>query len=200
MPSIVLDAERRLGVDSARVRAVALDVLRRQSYQVTSEWASVLEAQRGSAVRSVMMPDEVPVSVRIDLTAEADSCRLAVRATDRAVSVVMVGVQEPYRVAFETLLGELDRALGALDPQAAPGFPAPRWWFRGNSVQAVEQGHAVGQRVLGNAVAAISGRLGGRPQQATPSPGTAWTTWCSPRRRVSPSSTWPRSGRCSPFR
>ncbi|TYC66727.1 hypothetical protein EH183_41720 [Streptomyces sp. CB01881] len=170
MPSIILDAERRVGVDSAHVRAAAADVLRRQGFRLTSEWATVVEAHRGSAVRSVLMvPDEVPVAVRIDLAAEAGGCVLALRVTDRAVSMVVVGVQEPYRVAFQALLAELDRALGELDPQAAAtGFREPRWWFRGRNVEAIERGHAVGQRLVGNAAALISGRLAGGPQSAAP--------------------------------
>ncbi|MEV6977298.1 hypothetical protein [Kitasatospora sp. NPDC093806] len=170
MPSIILDAERRVGADPARVRVAAAEVLRRQGFRLGAEWATVLEAQRGSAMRSVLLvPDEVPVAVRIDLAGGADGCTLTMRVSDRAVSMIVVGVQEPYRLAFEALLTELDRALGGLDPQAAAtGFPAPRWWFRNQNVQAAERGHAVGQRIVGGAAAMISSRLGGGSQTAAP--------------------------------
>lgn len=170
MPSVVVDAERRIGVETARVRTVLVGLLRRLGFRLTSEWATVLEAERGSAVRSAMLiADEMPCGVRIVLTPVTGGCALAVRVSDRAVSMVVVGVQEPYRVAFEAFLAEFDRTLAGIDPDAAEqGFPEPHWWFRGRSKQAVERGHAAGQRLIGSASAAIAARRSGRQHSAAP--------------------------------
>ena len=171
MPSITLDAERRVAADIGRVRTAAVDVLRRLGFRVTSEMATVVEAQRGSAVRSAMlMPDQVPVGVRLQLAVEPGGTSFLLHVTDRSVSAVVLGVQGPYQAAFQVLLLAFDQALGGLDPKAAAlGFAEPRWWVRGRNVDALERGHAVGQRLVGGAAARISERLSGGPRSTGPS-------------------------------
>lgn len=171
MPSITLDADRRVAADTGRVRTAAVDVLRRLGFRVTSEMATVVEAQRGSAVRSAMlMPDQVPVGVKLQFAVEPGGSSLALHLTDRSVSAVVLGVQGPYQAAFQALLLALDQALAGLDPQAAAaGFPEPRWWVRGRNVEALERGHAVGQRFVGGAAARISEVLSGGPRSTGPS-------------------------------
>lgn len=171
MPSITLDADRRVAADVGRVRTAAVDVLRRLGFRVTSEMATVVEAQRGSAVRSAMlMPDQVPVGAQLRFGSEPGGSSLAVHLADRSVSAVVLGVQGPYQAAFQALLFELDQALTGLDPQAAAaGFAEPRWWVRGRNVEALERGYAVGQRLVGGAGARISERLSGGPRSVGPS-------------------------------
>ncbi|MHA6758508.1 LLM class oxidoreductase [Streptacidiphilus sp. PAMC 29251] len=174
MPSITLDAERRVAADAGRVRTAAVDVLRRLGFRVTSEMATVVEAQRGSAVRSAMlMPDQVPVGARLQFTPEPGGSSCALHLTDRSVSAVVLGVQGPYQAAFQALLQALDQALAQLDPAAAKvGFAEPRWWVRGPNVEALERGHAVGQRLVGGMSARISERLSGGPRSTGP---TGWS-------------------------
>jgi hypothetical protein len=172
VPSITLDAERRVSADIGRVRTAAVDVLRRLGFRVTSEMATVVEAQRGSAVRSAMlMPDQVPIGARLQFAAEpggGSSC--ALHLADRSVSAVVLGVQGPYQAAFQALLLALDQALAVVDPKAAElGFPEPRWWARGRNIESLERGHAVGQRLIGGVSARISERLSGGPRSTGPS-------------------------------
>ncbi|MFE0463917.1 hypothetical protein ACFW1A_32150, partial [Kitasatospora sp. NPDC058965] len=68
MPSITLDAERRIAAPPEQARNALVAVLQRSGFQLTADLASLIEAQRGSAVRAVMMvPDQVPVLARINV-------------------------------------------------------------------------------------------------------------------------------------
>ncbi|MFC1421263.1 hypothetical protein [Streptacidiphilus cavernicola] len=131
------------------------------------------------------MLDQVPVGVRLQLTAEPGGCSCSLHLTDRAVSAVALGVQGPYQAAFQGLLTAFDQALGGLDPKAAAlGFAEPRWWVRGRNVEALERGHAAGQRLIGGAAARISERLSGGPPSPGPPAGAATTVWWLRRRPV----------------
>ncbi|MGW7581398.1 hypothetical protein ACWGKU_34795 [Kitasatospora sp. NPDC054768] len=102
MASITLDAERRVHADTGRVRVAAVDALRSLGFQITSEMATVVEARRGSAVRSAMLlPDQVPVTARLHLApADGDRTAVSLHLADRAVSVIALGVQDPYVAAL----------------------------------------------------------------------------------------------------
>ncbi|MFF2081451.1 hypothetical protein ACFVXG_42600 [Kitasatospora sp. NPDC058162] len=171
MASITLDAERRVRADAGRVRIAAVEALRSLGYQVTSEQATVVEARRGSAVRSAMLlPDEVPLAVRLQLAPVDDhSTTVSVHLTDRSVSVVALGVQNPYVTAYQGTLLALDRALTGLDPEAAAGFPQPRWWASAPQAEALARHHQTGQRVVGGVTALINDRLSGAPRATGPS-------------------------------
>ncbi|MFF4814778.1 hypothetical protein ACFY2K_09370 [Kitasatospora sp. NPDC001309] len=174
MASITLDAERRVRADAGRVRIAAVDALRSLGFQVTSEQATVVEARRGSVVRSAMLlPDEVPLAARLQFAAAAaadgNGTTVAVHLTDRAVSVVALGVQSPYVTAYQNALFALDRALTALDPDAATDFPQPRWWTSAPQAETLARHHQTGQRVVGGVTAMINDRLSGTPRRTGPS-------------------------------
>ncbi|MFG2917110.1 hypothetical protein ACGF0D_30020 [Kitasatospora sp. NPDC048298] len=168
MASITLDAERRVQADTGRVRVAAVDVLRSLGFQITSEMATVVEARRGSAVRSAMLlPDQVPLAARLHL-APADGVHTSVslHLTDRAVSVIALGVQDPYVAAFQQTLSALDRALTGLDPAA--GFPQPRWWARAPRADTLARHHETGQRLVGGVAARVNERLSGGRRSTGP--------------------------------
>ncbi|MFJ8472286.1 hypothetical protein [Kitasatospora sp. NPDC094011] len=173
MASITLDAERRVRADAARVRIAAVEALRSLGFQVTSEQATVVEARRGSVVRSAMLlPDEVPLAVRLQIAADpggAEHTTLFVHLTDRAVSVVALGVQSPYVSAYQGALFTLDQALTGLDPAAAAGFPQPRWWAGGPQSETLARHHQAGQRMVGGVTAMVNERLSGGPRATGPS-------------------------------
>uniref|UniRef100_UPI001CCF17B3 hypothetical protein n=1 Tax=Streptomyces sp. LS1784 TaxID=2851533 RepID=UPI001CCF17B3 len=172
MASITLDAERRVHADTGRVRVAAVDVLRSLGFQITSEMATVVEARRGSAVRSAMLlPDQVPLAARLHLVpADGDRTSVSLHLTDRAVSVIALGVQDPYVAAFQTALLALDRALTGLDPAAgAAGFPQPRWWARAPRADNLARHHETGQRLIGGVAARVNERLSGGRRSTGPS-------------------------------
>ncbi|MEV7602418.1 hypothetical protein AB0O91_34105 [Kitasatospora sp. NPDC089797] len=171
MASITLDAERRVRADAGRVRIAAVDALRALGFRVTAEQATVVEARRGSAVRSAMLlPDEVPLAVHLRFAADPDGRHtgVAVHLTDRAVSVVALGVQSPYVSAYQGTLFALDRALTGLDPAAAAGFPQPRWWTRAPRAETLDRHHRAGERVVGGMAALVDERLSGGSRAAGP--------------------------------
>ncbi|MFI6155595.1 hypothetical protein ACIBCA_23245 [Kitasatospora sp. NPDC051170] len=168
-PSITLDAERRIAASPEQARAAVVAVLHRSGFQLTADLATVIEAQRGSAVRVVMtVPDQVPMLARVNVLPDAGPRAALVRVhfSDRAVSTAMVGVQEPFQQAFLSTLAAFDTALAGLAPGTAVGaFPAPRLWLKQPGSDVAERGHAAGQRIVEGAVstaAAVSGRLGGQ--------------------------------------
>lgn len=172
MVSITLDAERRVRADAARVRVAAVDALRSLGFRVTSEMATVVEAQRGSAVRSAMLlPDEVPLAIRVLFAGGPDGAdphtTVSVHLTDRAVSVVALGVQSPYVEAYRSALLTLDRTLAGLDPDA--DFPQPRWWARAPQAETLARHHQTGERVVGGVASLINERLSGGPRATGPS-------------------------------
>ncbi|MQS11025.1 hypothetical protein F7Q99_01685 [Streptomyces kaniharaensis] len=177
MASITLDADRRIRADAGRARVAAVGALRGLGFQITSEMATVVEARRGSAVRSAMlMPDQVPLAVRLQFAAalqDAQDTVVSMHLTDRSVSVVALGVQAPYVSAFQSALSALDRALADLDPAAgAGGFPEPRWWVAAPQAEALARHHETGQRLVGGVTARVTDRLSGGPRNTGPS---RWT-------------------------
>ncbi|MFF2745412.1 hypothetical protein ACFVVA_07700 [Kitasatospora sp. NPDC058048] len=171
MASITLDAERRVHADTGRVRVAAVDALRSLGFQITSEMATVVEARRGSAVRSAMLlPDQVPVTARLHLApADGDRTAVSLHLSDRAVSVIALGVQDPYVAAFQAALGALDQALTGLDPAAAgAGFPQPRWWASGPRADTLARHHETGQRLVGGVAALVTERLSGGRRSTGP--------------------------------
>ncbi|MFD8756481.1 hypothetical protein ACFV0O_36715 [Kitasatospora sp. NPDC059577] len=172
MPSITLDAERRIAAAPERVRSAVAAVLHRSGFQLTADLATVIEAHRGSAVRAVMMmPDQVPILARMNVLPDAGPQAALVRVhfSDRALSTVMVGVQGPFQQAFLSMLAAVDEALAALVPgTAAEGFPAPHLWARQRSSDVAERGHAAGQRLVDGAASMFSGRLSGGTRSGGP--------------------------------
>ncbi|MFD4658138.1 hypothetical protein ACFWP2_21220 [Kitasatospora sp. NPDC058444] len=172
MASITLDAERRVHADTGRVRVTAVDVLRSLGFQITSEMATVVEARRGSAVRSAMLlPDQVPLAARLHFApVEDERTAVSLHLTDRAISVIALGVQDPYVAAFQAALLALDQALGGLDPTAAgAGFPPPRWWTRAPRADGLARHHETGQRFVGGVAARVNERLSGGRRSTGPS-------------------------------
>ncbi|MFJ6622702.1 hypothetical protein ACIQOW_34615 [Kitasatospora sp. NPDC091335] len=172
MASITLDAERRVHTDAGRVRVAAVDALRSLGFQITSEMATVVEARRGSAVRSAMLlPDQVPLAARLHVApTDGDHTSVSLHLTDRAISVVALGIQDPYLAAFRATLLALDRALTGLDPAAgAAGFPQPRWWSRAPRADTLARHHETGQRLVGGVAARVNERLAGGRRSAGPS-------------------------------
>ncbi|GAB7188793.1 hypothetical protein ATKI12_8624 [Kitasatospora sp. Ki12] len=191
-PSITLDAERRIAAAPERARAAVVAVLQRSGFQLTADLATVIEAQRGSAVRAVMMvADQVPVLARINVLPDPgpavgpavgsgiepepgsgpgpQAALVRVHFSDRALSAVVVGVQEPFQQAFLSTLAAFDKALADLVPGTAPGaFPAPNLWARQRSSDVAERGHAAGQRLVDGASSVLSGRLSGAPRSSGP--------------------------------
>ncbi|MFE4515928.1 hypothetical protein ACFRMQ_17255 [Kitasatospora sp. NPDC056783] len=169
MASITLDAERRVQADTGRVRVAAVDVLRTLGFQITSEMATVVEARRGSAVRSAMLlPDQVPLAARLQLVpAGGVHTSVSLHLTDRAVSVIALGVQDPYVAAFQTTLLALDRALTGLDPAA--GFPQPRWWAAAPRADTLARHHETGQSLVGGVAAWVTEGLSGARRSGGPS-------------------------------
>lgn len=166
MASITLDADRRVRADAGRARLAAVGALRGLGFRLTTQMATVVEAQRGSAVRSaILVSDQVPLGARLGFTpiaGEAASTMVSVHLTDRSLSVVALGVQAPFVAAFQEVLQALDQALAGVDPDAAAnGFPEPRWWARGPEAGALSQHYRTGQRLVGDATARISERLSG---------------------------------------
>ncbi|MFJ8623444.1 hypothetical protein ACIRD3_11440 [Kitasatospora sp. NPDC093550] len=199
-PSITLDAERRIAAAPERARAAVAAVLRRCGFQLTTDLATVIEAQRGSAVRAVMMvADQVPMLARVNVLPDAvpgpatgsepgplpgsesgsepgpapdpgpQAALVRVHFSDRALSTVVVGVQEPFRQAFLSTLAAVDQALADLVPGAAAGaFPPPNLWARQRSSDVAERGHAAGQRLVDGAASVFSGRLSGPARNTGP--------------------------------
>ncbi|WP_031077125.1 hypothetical protein [Streptomyces sp. NRRL WC-3742] len=177
-PSITLDAERRIAASPEQARAAVVAVLHRSGFQLTADLATVVEAQRGSAVRAAMMvPDQMPVLVRMNVLPDTGPQAAVVRVhfSDRAVSTAIVGVQEPFQQAFLSTLGALDAALADLVPGTPPGrFPAPRLWSKQPSSDVAERGHAAGQRIVEGAVSAASAASGRLSGAARPSGPAGW--------------------------
>lgn len=131
MTLALVDVQRTLGVGAGPVRDSLLSVLRRRGFEIVSQELTSFEARRGSAPSIVRDVAAVPVAVTVYLTVGEASCSLSIRIEDRCPAVLgrSGSLAGSSRNAIAETLAELDAALAALDPAAAPGFPSPAWWF-----------------------------------------------------------------------
>lgn len=117
-----------------------------------------------------MVMSKLPLGVTIHVRpGEASGTGISVRIEDRWRSPFgkVWGANTPYRELFEEIAGALDDALAHLDPRAAAGFEAPRFWSAGGDIAPLERanvaaGH-VGDRAVQKAARVLEG--GDKTQQ-----------------------------------